>query len=87
MESESSQGNEKDKIYKTFPFLHYVKGRLVDYVDTETKRRYTGHVAMYYKDSGKIRIDWDNGATTYHNFKRDSCWLFKTVNKKKEEML
>jgi hypothetical protein len=79
-----AQGKEKNKIYKKFPFLHYVKGRLVDYVDPETKERYIGHVAMYYKDTGKIRIDWDNGAMTFHDFKKDSKWVFHQLSLKKE---
>lgn len=79
MESESNQntGEEKHRLYREFPFLHYLKGRLIDYVNPETKKRYTGHVAMFYKDTGKVRIDWDNGATTFHDFKEDSKWILR----------
>jgi len=60
-----------------------LKERLVDYVDPITKERWTGHVAMYYKDTGRIRIDWDNGATTYHDFTSDSKWILKVAIKNK----
>lgn len=79
MESNTSQEQERPKIFDRFPFLKYIKGRLVDYVDVETGRRYTGHVEMYYRDTGKIRIGWDNGATTFHDFEKDSKWIFQVV--------
>ena len=86
MESDLNQDKgkvRKEKIlYKEFPFLYYIKGRLVSYIHPETKKVYVGHVAMYYCDTGKIRIDWDNGAITYHDFKKDSKWIFHKVNKK-----
>lgn len=86
MESNTDQKVEKKVVlplFERFPFLEYIKGRLVDYVDEETKRRYTGHVAMYYKDTGRVRIDWDNGATTFHDFTKDSKWLFQVVKRVK----
>lgn len=82
MESNTHQeSGERKKFAETHQFIQYLKGRLVDYVDPVTKERWTGHVAMYYKDTGRIRIDWDNGATTYHDFTVDSRWIFKTVKK------
>lgn len=77
----SQERKIKKSMYDSFPFLKYIKGKLIDYVDPETKTRWTGHVAMYYKDTNRIRIDWENGATTYHNFSDDSAWIFKPVHK------
>lgn len=88
MESNTDQDQgkvqEKNRIYNQFPFLHYIKGRLVSYIDPETKKTYVGHVAMYYKDTGKLRIDWDNGATTYHDFEEDSKWIFHVARRKED---
>ena len=84
MESESSQGKGEDeryRIYREFPFLKYIKGRLVSYINPETKKVYVGHVAMFYRDTKKLRIDWDNGATTYHDFGDDSKWVFHIAHK------
>lgn len=86
MNQEQPEG-EKEKnqtLYEEFPFLLHVKSRLVSWVCPDTGRKYTGHVAMYYKDSGRIRIDWDNGATTYNNFTTDSRWVFKLARRTKE---
>lgn len=83
MESNMNQEQGNKKTFNdSHPFLHYLKGRLVDYVDPITKKRWTGHVAMFYKDTKRVRIDWDNGATTYHDFSVDSKWIFKTVKEK-----
>lgn len=77
MESNTHQEQGNKKTFNDdYPFIHYLKGRLVDYVDPITKKRWTGHVAMFYKDTKRIRIDWDNGATTYHDFSVDSKWIF-----------
>lgn len=72
---------QQQKLFETFPFIHYLKGRLIDAIDEETGERWTGHVAMFYRDTGRIRIDWDNGATTYHQLGEDSMWLFKLAKK------
>lgn len=83
MESDTYQEEVEERlnIYSEFPFLKYIKGRLVSYVNPETKKIYVGHVAMFYLDTGKLRVDWDNGATTYHDFKKGSKWIFHAVKK------
>jgi hypothetical protein len=82
-QDQGQQNKKVVKIFDRFPFLEYIKGRLVSYIEPETKKQYVGHVAMYYRDTGRIRIDWDNGATTYHDFTtQDSKWLFHPVVRK-----
>lgn len=82
MESNSDQERKNKTIYEVFPFLFYIKSRLVSYVNPKTKKRYRGHVAMFYNDTKKIRIDWENGARTSHNFTEDSKWIFHLVPEK-----
>jgi len=85
MEQNSDQEQKKATLFERFPFLLYLKGRLISYVDKETGRRYTGHVAMYYQDTKRIRIDWCNGCSTTLRMGQDAVWLFKVKHKEKEE--
>jgi len=89
MESESNQDLEKeivkDELFIKFPFLKYIKGRLISHVDPETKKRRVGHVAMYYYNTQRLRIDWEDGLTTYHDFAKDTKWIFHPVLKKKSD--
>lgn len=84
MESNLDREQKKKSLLDEFPFLKEIKGRLVSFIDPETKKRYVGHVAIYYKDTGRIRIDWDNGATTKHDFSVDSKWVFSVKGIKGE---
>jgi len=81
MEQNSDQ-EQKKTLFEQFPFLLYLKGRLISYVDKETGRHYTGHVAMYYHDTQRIRIDWCNGLTDYYKMGKDAVWLFNNIKKK-----
>ena len=85
MEQNSNQERRKKTLFEKFPFLLCLKSRLITYVDKETGKRYTGHVAMYYWDTGKIRIDWSTGWTDYYLIGDDAVWLFKTPHKKESE--
>ena len=93
MESDSNQDQgtvtkkKNERIIDKYPFLGDIKKRLVSYVNPETKKVYVGHVAMFYKDTKRLRIDWDNGATTFHDFgTEDSKWLFHLVKRDNGEL-